>query len=165
MQYIVHINTTHHISGVHIRIHLLHHVGHHLGIALDGCHVEGSLAHLVKGCDIPLSVTWMPSCITAWWINNVTEWLMIGNSGKQQQDCSHCCFRLSSLTVTVLWTQHAIIPMITVLVHWVSCDFWWCICIAWQRLPFPSPSSYTVHVCMFAIGVYNVQLTGDQFIS
>ena len=39
---------TYHISGVHIRVHLLHHVGHHLSIALASCLMEGSLAHLVK---------------------------------------------------------------------------------------------------------------------
>ena len=42
------VRPTYHISGVHIRVHLLHHVGHHLSIALYSCHMEGSLAHLVK---------------------------------------------------------------------------------------------------------------------
>ena len=41
-------NPTHHISGVNIRVHLLHHVGNHLSIALDGCFMEGCFAQLNK---------------------------------------------------------------------------------------------------------------------
>ena len=49
-------NSTHQIPGVHIWVHLLHHVGHHLSITLDGCFMEGCLAQLNKQIEDTSSV-------------------------------------------------------------------------------------------------------------
>ena len=55
-------NGTHPIPGIHIWVHLLHHVGHHVSIALGSYLMESSPAQLEsRGCGISLSVTLIPS--------------------------------------------------------------------------------------------------------
>ena len=49
-------NPTHQVPGVHIWVHLLHHVGHHHSIAFIGCFMEGCLAQLNKQIEDKCSV-------------------------------------------------------------------------------------------------------------
>ena len=69
------------ISGVHIRVHSLHHVGHHLSIALDGCIMEGSPTILKKK--------------TVWWFTQC-------NMTAQQKSCLRIIYTLMRTLVEII---------------------------------------------------------------